>query len=688
MPDDNALYTYRNGKKVALYKKDDQFVARTSAANIADLGIDKIEKVSPSAFRATVSPDKLDELMVESRELAPTHHAYQLQETNQEFLITDRIMVTFKDKPTPEQLSAFIAKYALVIKNQYSDVDFLFQLTNQSGMNPVKMIVKINEEEPSVQIAEHDLIQRVTKYLTLPSDTSYDLQWHLHKHTPPAADFDPRCSSRCEEAWQLLDNFGSADVVIGLADDGCKLDHDDFDSAGKFAGWGYFVNDILVKKTDIGADPAGMYAPGNNHGTSCAGVIAGEVDGTLTVGAAPACKLLPIKWESSDGGGLFIDDNKMMLTLQYIADKVDVFSNSWGSSPEMNFSQQVVNRIRSLALTGGRRGKGIVFLWASGNENCPIEHSGTQDIPFDHGVRVQGDALVWVGVQKSKVFSHNLVGIPGVMHIAALASTAQRSHYSNYGPGISLTAPTNNVHTYYRMAVEGKGVVTTTGDSITAVTEDFGGTSSATPLTAGIAGLVISANPDLSALDVIAVLQSTASRDLNETPYPQTPPANFDNDTSWDISPVFPPDFQNTGHADGTWSPWFGFGRVDAFEAVKKALTIRLGSADPVVPPVKIRSAVVNPAGNDQNKEKVTLENQGNVPVSIEGWALVDKNNRAQILTGSIPPVSSMSIDLKTNKIILANTGGTIILKDIAGNQVHRVAYTGAQVKPGMELVF
>jgi subtilisin family serine protease len=688
MPEENALYTYRNGKKVALYKKDDQFVARTSADRITDLGIDQLEKVSPSAFRATVSPEKLDQLMLEIREKGPVHHAYQLQDTKQEFLITDRIMVTFKEKPTADQLSAFITKYALVIKNQYSDIDFLFQLTNQSGMNPVKMIVKINEEEPSVQIAEHDLIQRVTKYLTLPGDTSYDLQWHLHKHTPAATDFDPRSSSRCEEAWQLLDGYGSQDVVIGLADDGCKLDHDDFNSSGKFAGWGYFVNDNLVKKTDIGADPNGMYAPGNNHGTSCAGVIAGEVDGTLTVGAAPDCKLLPIKWESSDEGGLFIDDNKMMLALQYISDKVDVFSNSWGSSPEMTFSQQVVNRIKALALTGGRRGKGIVFLWASGNENCPIQYSGTENIPFDHGVRVSGNSLVWIGVRTSKVFTHNLVDIPGVMHIAALASTAQRSHYSNYGPGISLTAPTNNVHTYYRLAVEGKGIVTTTGDNISAVTEDFGGTSSATPLTAGIAGLVISANPNLSALEVISVLQKTASKDLNVTPYPKTPPANFDNDTSWDISPIFPANFQNNGHLDGTWSPWFGFGRVDAFEAVKRAIELRLGEGGTSVQTVKIRSAVVNPSGNDQNKEKVTLENQSNVPVSIEGWALVDKNNRSQILSGSIPAVSSMSIDLKTSKIILANTGGTIILKDVAGNQVHRVAYTGSQVQSGMELVF
>ena len=41
---------------------------------------------------------------------------------------------------------------------------------------------------------------------------------------------------------------------------------------------------------------------------------------------------------------------------------------------------------------------------------------------------------------------------------AALASTAQRSHYSNYGPSISLCAPTSNSHTYARVSVKGLGI--------------------------------------------------------------------------------------------------------------------------------------------------------------------------------------------------------------------------------------
>ena len=44
----------------------------------------------------------------------------------------------------------------------------------------------------------------------------------------------------------------------------------------------------LIVEGDTDADPALMYQAGANHGTSCCGVAAGEADGILTVGAAPA----------------------------------------------------------------------------------------------------------------------------------------------------------------------------------------------------------------------------------------------------------------------------------------------------------------------------------------------------------------------------------------------------------------
>ncbi len=577
----NKTYTYRCGQKIELQKSPDQMVVRSLPDSLDGSSIVASEQVSSASTRIKTSAAELDALMVRSRNSAPTHHAYYELESSSEFLITDRIFVTFSEVLSDEQVDEFAGRYGLMKRTSYGERDYLFQLTNHTGMNPVKLVVKLTEEESLVEMAEHDLNQRMNKYqVATPVDPEYSKQWHLHTNFNDA-DVDTRSSVLCEDAWRLLNGFGSEEVVIAVTDDGCKLDHLDFDSPEKFSGWGYFRGTRLVMAGDIDAEPNEMYITGANHGTSCSGVIAGELDAVLTVGAAAGCQLLPVQWESS-GPSLFISDSKLLTALDYIADKADVMSNSWGGGPISTWSLPVINRIKTLAQTGGRRGKGIVFLWAAGNENCLINYTANQDVPYDNGVEVQGGSLVWVGVNTTRVFQNNLVDIPGVMHIAALASTAKRSHYSNYGPSISLCAPSSNSHTYYRMTVKGLGITTTTGES-TGVTNNFGGTSSATPLVAGVAALTISANPELSALDVISILKKTASKDLDFTGYPRTPPANFNTDTSWDVSPIAPFNdgaFINNGDAEGSWSPWFGHGRVDAQAAVAEALSRNLQSGN------------------------------------------------------------------------------------------------------------
>ena len=574
----NQTYTYRAGKKVTLEKSPDQFVVRTSPEDLKRLGIDTTERVSPASTRVRTNSTELEGDMARARTVAPTHHAYYLADSGAEFLITDRVVVTVREGVSEAQIDDLAARHALIRQATLAPRMVVFQLTDHTGMNPVKLVVKLMEEEQAVvQTVEHDLNHRVSRYqFALPTDPMYSSQWHLHRRYAGGA-FDPRCSSRCEEAWTALNDFGSAEVVVGVTDDGCRLDHPDFNGLAKFAGWGYFQGSRLVKNTDIDAVPGRMYELGSNHGTSCAGVIAGEVDAALTVGAAPGCRLLPVKWESN-GPMLELSDTKLLTALNFLADKVDIVSNSWGIVPYNVWPQYVVDRIRSLAQSGGRRGKGILFLWAAGNDNSPIQHQSAQAIPYTSGWQQRADgSAVWIGVDTSRQFENNLVGSEGVMHVAALASVARRSHYSNYGTGIAICAPTNNSHKYRRSTVPGLGVVTTTGEG-GGVTERFGGTSSATPLVAGVAALVISANPDLTALEVASILKRTASKDLSLEGYPRTPAASFDPNPSWDVSPVPPFDlgeFLDIRSAEGTWSPWFGHGRVDAPAAVAEALRAR-----------------------------------------------------------------------------------------------------------------
>jgi subtilisin family serine protease len=579
----NQVYTYRAGQKVELNKTADQIVVRMKPEEVKNsLGFTHIEQVSPSSTRVTLDAAETESALARSRETSVAHHAYSIADSNQSLLITDRILVTLKsaDHSTVED---FTKRYHLKKLNQYGERDFLFQLTNETGMNPIKLIVKLTEDEPLVEIADHDLNRMMTlAELRIPDDEKYRSQWHLHtRFSNPS--YDERSSVRCEEAWKHLGSYGSKDVVVGFTDDGCLMDHNDFNSNGKFAGWAYFEGNRLITNAEAGNHISDrMYKFGANHGTSCAGVIAAEADHDLTVGAAPGCRLLPIKWESN-GPQLMISDTKMLAVLEYVSDKVDILSNSWGGVPDNTWSDQLVRRITELAVNGGRRQKGIVFLWAAGNENCPIEHQSSSDIPYDNGRDAFG---TWIGVKTSREFKNNLVGIPGSMHVAALSSTAQRSHYSNYGKGISICAPSSNLQKYTFQEL-GLGITTTTGPLSRNVRNNFGGTSSATPLVAGIAALVITANPALSSREVVSILKQTSSKDLDFQGYPRTSISEDIPNNDWDVSPVKPYDngsFSNNNHdPDGSWSPWFGYGKVDAFQAVIKAHALNPSEVKPPV---------------------------------------------------------------------------------------------------------
>ncbi len=657
----NETYTYRGGEKLALKKSTNEFVVRATPDKLEELGITDAEKISPSSSRVSTSEDQLDTVMDQARNVATTHHAYYEAETGEEFLITDRILVTFRDPLPLEKVDEFAGRYGLVKKETYSDRDYLFQLTTHTGMDAVTLVVELTENDPLVESAENDLNYRVQTYqFAVPTDPSYARQWHLHSRLNDPA-FDSRSSSRCEDAWRVLDHFGSFDVVVGVTDDGCKLNHPDFDSPGKFAGWGYFRGTRLIVREDVDANPAEMYKTGSNHGTSCAGVIAGEVDAVLTVGAAPGCRLVPIQWES-EGPSLFISDSKVLTAINYLADKVDVVSNSWGSSPTNLFATAVTNRIAALASSGGRRGQGIVFLWAAGNENCPIQHTARVDVPYDRGWRFNADGTrTWIGVSTSRQFRHNLVNVPNVMYVAALASNAQRSHYSNYGTGIAICAPTNNSHEYLRLSVTGLGITTATGAD-SRVTASFGGTSSATPLVAGIAALTISANPDLTATQVISILKRTASKNLSMEGYRRTPPANFDPTPTWDVSPIEPferGDFTDIGVPDGTWSPWFGHGRVDAAVAVAEALHLSGGTgADQV-----FRQASVP-----------VLQIPDNNPTGVRDTIHFNDNARAGRVKVSVDITHTFIGDLRVT--LMAPSGRTVVLHDRDGGRTDDIKKT------------
>ena len=90
-----------------------------------------------------------------------------------------------------------------------------------------------------------------------------------------------------------------------------------------------------------------------------------------------------------------------------------------------------------------------------------------------------------------------------------------------------------------------------------------------------------------------------------------------------------------------------------------------------------IERALVNLTGNEPGNEVVVLGNTTTAAIDVTGWRIVDKNNKADILTGLVlPGGESRRVVLSGNGAQLSNKGGTITLKNADGAQMHAVSYS------------
>lgn len=94
-------------------------------------------------------------------------------------------------------------------------------------------------------------------------------------------------------------------------------------------------------------------------------------------------------------------------------------------------------------------------------------------------------------------------------------------------------------------------------------------------------------------------------------------------------------------------------------------------------PPVYIERALVNPAGDDPGKEAVVIGNTTTSAVDLSGWSIVDKNDKAELISGLVLPAGESRLIVLSGKAAqLGNKGGTIRLKNPSKSQVHAVSYS------------
>lgn len=451
-----------------------------------------------------------------------THKAF-LSEHGVRIYSNQRLFVKIPGSPEFAQAQKWCGENDLTLVKRYEYIPQWY-LVEFSGDTIVKS-AELVEKEIATQ-AEPSFYHPIELKNFTPNDPFFANQWHLNNENGVALGYTGNDHAHVLEAWDILKAFNvglGTGVRLAIIDDGFDLDHEDL--AGRF---------LPGKNFGDGGDLP-YPGPQDAHGTCCAGVAGASTDnGVGVAGACPDCDLIPIRMKMT---GLSSLDQGAIETFTWAADQgAMIISNSWGppdNGGAMDMGQPLKDLVKNLTTTG-RDGKGIIIFFAAGNGNESIEGDG---------------------------FASN----PDVFGIGATNASGHRCSYSDFGVSLDFMAPSSDMDSSGGDGWGGgatiDGIWTTdntsggyvpgqlAGDDSGKYVSEFGGTSSACPLAAGITGLVLAANPDLTKDEVYEIYKTTSDK----------------------VSMGF----VNPGEGDydsNGFSTHYGYGRINACEAVKKAL--------------------------------------------------------------------------------------------------------------------
>lgn len=266
------------------------------------------------------------------------------------------------------------------------------------------------------------------------------------------------------QAWQTTE--GHPDVVIAVVDSGVDYRNPDirpalWENPGEIADNGIdddrngFVDDVVGWNFNEGNNKPW---DDNGHGSYIASLLVAQKDNGLGgVGVCPNCRLMPLRFLDSDGFGEDEDSNK---ALKYaIENGASVINLSYAGE---GFDRDL-DKLLKRALA-----KDILVVVSAGNDG---ESNDRSDIyPANHR-------------------------FPNMLTVGASTHEDKWRKNSNYSPSlVHLAAPGQRLWGLWN---DGKYYV-------------GHGTSFSSPIVAGVAGLVRSANPKLTAAQVRNILVQTA----------------------------------------------------------------------------------------------------------------------------------------------------------------------------------
>ncbi|KXJ51689.1 MAG: peptidase S8 [Colwellia sp. Phe_37] len=385
---------------------------------------------------------------------------------------SDSILVVYKDGAT--KLDRKAARNTVRAKISDLNNDEIDDKYNNLGKGrlakfkldgiSVKSALEKLRKNPAILYAEPDYI--VSK-AGVPNDARFDELWGMHNTGQTGGVDDADIDA--PEAWDI--STGSRDVVVGVIDTGVDYNHPDLTAnmwvnPGEIAGDGIdndnngFIDDVHgINAITNSGDPM----DDNGHGTHVSGTIgATGNDGVGVAGVNHNVSIIGCKFLDGNGDGSTSD---ALTCIDYFVDlknnhNVDVstLNNSWGGG---GFSQALYDSITATSDAN------ILFVAAAGNGGYDNDASPSYPSSYDHD---------------------SVLAVAGTNHTDAMYTSSQ------YGlTSVDIAAPARNVLS----TVPGGGY------------SSFTGTSMATPHVAGAAALVLSVNPELSAVELKELLMNS-----------------------------------------------------------------------------------------------------------------------------------------------------------------------------------
>lgn len=269
------------------------------------------------------------------------------------------------------------------------------------------------------------------------------------------------------------DGAGATVAIIDTGIDGAHASLDDLDDDNstydpKVIGFYDPVNNpTLTNGTEV------FPYDDQGHGSHCAGTTAGTGAPTYEhIGMAPQANLVGVKVLDAGGSGSFAT---VMAGMQWTVDNRYQFN------------------IRAASMSLGGPG---AIEWTSSEEDSVNRYANEM---------VRAGIALFIAAGNNGVSAQ--IGTPGsaedAITVGALDKNSAIAIYSSQGPTEELRIKPN-------IAYVGSSVMSVafnTGDQYTGMS----GTSMATPGAAGVAALMLQANPDLSPFDVRNIMQETAT---------------------------------------------------------------------------------------------------------------------------------------------------------------------------------